>query len=207
MSVSVIAGLGNPGAEYAHTRHNLGFWLVESLAREAKATWRPEARFQADVARAEIAGRAVWLVKPQTFMNDSGMALGPFLHFHKLPADALAALYDDITLPIGRIKITVRGSAGGHNGIASLLAHVGTNFVRVKLGIGSKSHPEMDLKDHVLSRLSPDEEAELATRLPDFLSGVRLLITDGPDAAMNRLNQRSLSPKLSTKPTTSPSHG
>ena len=206
MSTSVIAGLGNPGPEHFRTRHNLGFWLVEALAREAHATWRTEPRFQAEVARADIAGHQVWLLKPLTYMNDSGLAIGPFLHFHKLAASSLAVAHDDITLPLGRIKLTVRGSAGGHNGIASLLAHVGADFTRVKLGIGGKSHAQMDLKDHVLSRLSPDDEALLAARLPDFLSGLRLLIAEGPAAAMNQLNQRTISspPKLSPPPLTKP---
>ena len=188
MSIAVIAGLGNPGAEYIRTRHNLGFWLVEALAREAGAAFRAEPRFQAEVARAEISGRAVWLLKPLTFMNDSGAAVGPFLHFHKVPASALAVVHDDITLPLGRMKITVRGSAGGHHGIASLLAHVGDGFARVKLGIGGKAHPAMDLADHVLSRLTPEEEAALAARQPDFLAALRLLMAEGPDAAMNQVN-------------------
>jgi len=189
MSIAVIAGLGNPGSEYVRTRHNLGFWLVDALARESSATFRTESRFQADVARVEISGRAVWLLKPQTFMNDSGAAVGPFLHFHKLPTSALAVAHDDITLPLGRVKITVKGSAGGHHGIEGLLAHVGgTDFARVKLGIGSKAHPEMNLADHVLSRLLPDEEALLAARLPDFLTALRLLVTEGPAAAMNKVN-------------------
>src|SRR5579862_8987099 len=108
MSIAVIAGLGNPGAEYARTRHNLGFWLVDAFAYECGATWRHEPRFQADVARAELAGRQVWLLKPHTFMNESGLAVGSFLRFHKLPSSELAAVYDDITLPLGRLKITVR---------------------------------------------------------------------------------------------------
>jgi peptidyl-tRNA hydrolase, PTH1 family len=188
MSIAVIAGLGNPGAEYIRTRHNLGFWLVEALAREAGAAFRAEPRFQAEVARADFAGRAVWLLKPLTFMNDSGAAVGPFLHFHKVPAAALAVVHDDITLPLGRLKITVRGSAGGHHGIASLLAHAGEGFSRVKLGIGGKAHPSMYLANHVLSRLTPEEEAALAVRQPDFLAALRLLIAEGPDAAMNQVN-------------------
>jgi len=189
MSIAVIAGLGNPGAEYFRTRHNLGFWLVDALAREAGAVFRTEPRFQAEVARTEMAGRAVWLLKPLTFMNDSGAAVGSFLHFHKVPTAALAVVHDDITLPLGRMKISVRGSAGGHNGIASLLAHVGgEDFARVKLGIGGKAHPAMDLADHVLSRLTPEEEAALAARQPDFLAALRLLIAEGPDTAMNQVN-------------------
>ncbi|HVU37962.1 MAG TPA: aminoacyl-tRNA hydrolase [Opitutales bacterium] len=189
MSIAVIAGLGNPGPEYARTRHNLGFWLVDALARESGAVWKSESRFQAEVARAEVAGHAVWLLKPQTFMNESGLAVGPFLRFHQLPANALAVVHDDITLPLGRLKISVRGSDGGHNGIASLLAHAGADFTRVKLGIGSKAHPEMDLADHVLSRLTPAEEAALAARLPDYLAGLRLLVAAGPDEAMNQFNR------------------
>ncbi len=189
MSITVIAGLGNPGAEYARTRHNLGFWLVDAFAHQGGATWRHEPRFQAEVARADVAGQPVWLLKPQTFMNESGLAVGPFLHFHKLPSSALAAVHDDITLPLGRLKITVRGSDGGHHGIASLLAQAGPDFARVKLGIGSKAHPEMNLADHVLSRLTPEEEAALAARLPDYLQALKLLITEGPDAAMNEFNR------------------
>ncbi len=197
MSVAVIAGLGNPGAEYHCTRHNLGFWLVEALARDAGAAWRHESRFQAEVARAEIAGQPVWLVKPLTFMNDSGLALGPFLHFHKLPDTALAAVHDDITLPLGKMKISLRGSAGGHHGIASLLAHVGPHFARVKLGIGGKVHAEMDLKDHVLGRLTPDDEALLEARRPDFLQALRTLVTRGPQEAMNLFNRSTPNPTLS----------
>jgi PTH1 family peptidyl-tRNA hydrolase len=188
MSIAVIAGLGNPGAEYARTRHNLGFWLVDALARETRAAFHPESRFQAEVARADLEGRTIWLLKPLTFMNACGESVGPFLHFHKLPSSALVVVHDDITLPLGRLKISVRGSAGGHNGITSLLQHVGDDFTRVKLGIGGKAHPEMDLADHVLSRLTPDEEAALAARQPDFLRGLRLLAKDGPAAAMNAVN-------------------
>jgi PTH1 family peptidyl-tRNA hydrolase len=199
MSIAVIAGLGNPGVEYFRTRHSLGFWLVDALAREGRAVWRTEPRFQAEVARVEMAGRSVWLLKPLTFMNESGVAVGSFLHFHKLASATLAAVHDDITLPLGRLKLTVRGSAGGHNGIASLLAHAGHDFVRVKLGIGGKSQPQMDLKDHVLGGLTADEEKVLTARLPDFLRGLHLLVAEGPHAAMNQLNQRTL-------PTTDISH-
>ncbi|MGA2052409.1 MAG: aminoacyl-tRNA hydrolase [Opitutales bacterium] len=191
MSIAVIAGLGNPGAEHYRTRHNLGFWVVDALARESGAAWRSEPRFRAEVARAEIAGRALWLLKPLTYMNESGVAVGAFLRFHKLGPPELAAVFDDITLPLGRLKVTVRGSAGGHNGVESLLAHVGHDFVRVKLGIGGKSAPQMDLKDHVLGRLTVGEEMVLTERLPEFLRGLRLLTAEGPHAAMNELNQRT----------------
>jgi PTH1 family peptidyl-tRNA hydrolase len=203
MSIAVIAGLGNPGAEHYRTRHNLGFWVVDALARESGANWRPEPRFQAEVARAEIAGRPLWLLKPLTFMNESGEAVGSFLRFHKLESQELAAAFDDITLPLGRLKVTVRGSAGGHNGVASLLAHAGSDFVRVKLGIGGKSIPQMDLKDHVLGRLTADEEAVLTERLPEFLRGLRFLAAEGPQAAMNELNQRN----FPESDTSTPSNG
>lgn len=189
MSIAVIAGLGNPGVEYLRTRHNLGFWLVDALASDCGAVWKSESRFRAEITRVTVSGYPVWLLKPQTFMNDSGLAVGPFLHFHKLPASALVAVYDDITLPLGRVKVTTRGSDGGHNGITSLLAHAGSDFARFKLGIGGKTHPEMNLADHVLSRLTPEEESALAARLPDFLSGLKLLITAGPEEAMNQLNR------------------
>ena len=188
MSIAVIAGLGNPGAQYAHTRHNLGFWLVDALARDSGAAFRNEPRFQSEATRVEIAGHATWLLKPQTFMNDSGTAVSAFLRFHKIEPKALAVVHDDITLPLGRMKISERGSDGGHNGLASLIAQLDENFVRVKLGIGAKPHPAMDLAEHVLSRLLPEEEVVFATRLPDYLAGLKLLVAEGPAAAMNKVN-------------------
>lgn len=191
MSVTLIAGLGNPGRDYAGTRHNLGFVVVDALARAEGLPWQHEARFDADVARWNVRpGVTRWLVKPQTFMNDSGRALGALLAFHKLGVDALTVVYDDLNIDFGLVKVSVRGSAGGHNGVASVLAHLGDGFVRYRLGIGADRPAGMDLADFVLSRFSTTEQSRLDQLLPSHVDGLRLLIDSGPAHAMNLLNRR-----------------
>ena len=191
MSVTLIAGLGNPGREYAATRHNLGFTVVDALAAAEKLSWKHEPRFEADVARWNVRpGVTRWLVKPQTFMNDSGRALRSLLDFHKLPVDALAVAYDDLTIEIGRIKVTESGSAGGHNGVASLIDQVGNGFARYRLGIASLRPAEMDIKDFVLGKFTEDEKIIIQQQLTRFVAGLRLLIESGSALAMNSLNRR-----------------
>lgn len=191
MSVSLIAGLGNPGREYAGTRHNLGFAVVDALAAAEGLSWKHEPRFEADVARWNVRpGVTRWLAKPQTYMNDSGRALRRLLDFHKLPVEALAVAYDDLTIDLGLVKVTVRGSAGGHNGIASLLEHVGSGFVRYRLGIGAPRPAGMDLADFVLGKFSPSEQTIIDQNLNTFVDGLRLLLDSGHSRAMNTLNRR-----------------
>ena len=192
MSVTLLAGLGNPGAKYAGTRHNLGFVVVDALAAAEGLSWKHEARFEADVARWNVRpGETRWLIKPQTFMNDSGSALRKLLDFHKLPVESLAVAYDEINIELGRVKLSVDGSAGGHNGIASLLQHAGSGFLRYRLGIGSTSRPAgMDLADYVLGKFSLSEQTIIDQNLKAFVEGARLLFTSSPADAMNRLNRR-----------------
>lgn len=191
MSVSLIAGLGNPGREYAGTRHNLGFTVVDALAAAEGLSWKHEPRFEADVARWNVRpGVTRWLAKPQTYMNDSGRALRRLLDFHKLPVEALAVAYDDLTIDLGLVKVTVRGSAGGHNGIASLLEHTGGGFVRYRLGIGAPRPAGMDLADFVLGKFSPSEQTIIDQNLNTFVDGLRLLLDSGYSRAMNTLNRR-----------------
>ncbi len=193
MPVTLLAGLGNPGAKYAGSRHNLGFVVVDALAAAEGLSWKHEARFEADVARWNVRpGETRWLVKPMTYMNDSGRALRRLLDFHKLPVDALAVAYDEMNIELGRVKLSVDGSAGGHNGIASLLEHVGPGFVRYRLGIGSETRPPgMDLADYVLGKFSLSEQTIIDQNLKAFTEGARLLFTSSPAEAMNRLNRRT----------------
>src|SRR5215217_3354397 len=122
MFLSLVAGLGNPGRDYEHTRHNLGWVVLDSLARKHKLSWKPDRQFDAELARWDLGdGRTRWLMKPLTFMNNSGKSIGAVLRYHKLEPSALAVVYDDLTIDLGLIKVSVGGSAGGHNGIASLL--------------------------------------------------------------------------------------
>lgn len=191
MSISLVAGLGNPGREYASTRHNLGWIVLDALAAKLGLAWKPQPQFQAEVTRWNRPGHgACWLVKPLTFMNDSGAAVGALARFHKLPIESVLVLYDDLNIDLGLVKISVTGSAGGHNGIASVLEHLGDGFVRYRLGIGPKEPPQMDLKDFVLGKFTPDQQSLVTQNLPSYLSGLDLLLSRGVDAAMNQLNRR-----------------
>jgi PTH1 family peptidyl-tRNA hydrolase len=124
-------------------------------------------------------------------MNDSGRAVRMLADFYKVPPDGVAVVYDDLTIELGRIKTTVRGSAGGHNGVASLLEHLAGGFIRYRIGIGPKHPPEMDLKDFVLGKFTPDEQTIFDQQLSNYIDGLDLLIEQGPDQAMNQLNRRT----------------
>ena len=190
MPIAVIAGLGNPGSKYRNTRHNIGYDLVDQLATKYDATWKHEARFEAEVAVIQYEERKLMLLKPQTFMNASGRSLGTVLRYRKLPAESMLVIYDDLTLDLGRIKLSVNGSAGGHNGIADILTQVGTGFTRFRVGIGAKPHKEMDLADYVLSKFSEDELSILADRSPIFLDQIHLILNEGIESSMKTINQR-----------------
>ena len=191
MSVTLIAGLGNPGREYDGTRHNLGFTVVAALAAAEGLKWKKESRFEAETARWEVRpGVTRLLVKPQTFMNDSGRALRALLDFHKAPVGDLIVAYDDLTIDTGLVKVSVRGSAGGHNGVASLLEHLGDGFVRFRLGINGPRPAAMDIKDYVLGKFSTEQTNLIDQKLTTFVDGLRLLIDRGYADAMNLLNRR-----------------
>lgn len=192
MSISLVAALGNPGREYEDTRHNLGWVVVDAFVRQLGLEWKKQASFEAQVARWDRLGRASCLfVKPLTFMNESGRAVGALARYHKIGPDAVAAVYDDANIDLGLVKVTTTGSAGGHNGVASLLEHLGTGFARYRLGIGPKTPPPMDLKDFVLGKFTPAQQSLIQQSLPQFLNGLSLLLTDGPERAMNLLNRRA----------------
>lgn len=193
MSNLLVAGLGNPGREYAGTRHNLGWWVIDALASREQLTWKRETRFQADVARWDgLAGRTCWFLKPTTFMNESGRSLRAFADFHRVAVESVIVVYDDVGIDLGLVKVSVTGSPGGHNGIASVLEHLGTGFVRYRLGIGPRQPPTQDLKDFVLARFTPGEQQSLEQNLESlYLHGLRLLLEKGADAAMNSLNRRN----------------
>jgi PTH1 family peptidyl-tRNA hydrolase len=191
MSVTLIAGLGNPGREYAGTRHNLGFTVVEALAAAEGLKWKTESRFEAATARWDVRpGVTRLLVKPATFMNDSGRALRGLLDFHQAAVSDLIVAYDDLTIDTGSVKVSVTGSAGGHNGVASLLEHLGSGFVRYRLGINEPRPAGMDLKDFVLGKFSKEQTKLIDQKLTSFVDGLRLLINRGPAEAMNTLNRR-----------------
>jgi PTH1 family peptidyl-tRNA hydrolase len=191
MSISLVAGLGNPGRDYDNTRHNVGFVVVEALARQLGLAWQKQRSFEAEVARWDPEpGRTVLFAKPLTFMNESGRAVQAMTGFYKIPATAVTAVYDDLTINLGLVKVSVSGSAGGHNGVASLLERLGNGFVRYRIGIGPKDPPQMDIKDFVLGKFTPSQHLLLDQNLERYVSGLRLVLDHGADRAMNHLNRR-----------------
>jgi PTH1 family peptidyl-tRNA hydrolase len=191
MSISLVAGLGNPGREYELSRHNLGWVAVEAYASKHGLAWRSAPDFEAMTARRDLGpGRALWLMKPQTYMNESGRAVAALARYHRIPPEDVAAVYDDLTIDLGLVKVSVSGSDGGHNGVASLLEHLGTGFARYRLGIGPKQPPEMDLKDFVLARFTEEQLTLIQQKKTTYVQGLELLLASGPDRAMNQLNRR-----------------
>ncbi|MDR2675879.1 MAG: aminoacyl-tRNA hydrolase [Opitutaceae bacterium] len=193
MSITLVAGLGNPGREYRDTRHNLGCAVVDALAREHGLAWKMQTAFQSETARWESAPgpNPVLLAKPLTYMNDSGRALQALASFHKLPVASVIVIYDDLNIDLGLVKVSLTGGAGGHNGIASVLRHLGDGFIRYRLGTGPRHPAHMDLKDFVLGKFTTDQQITIARALTHYLHGLRLLLEHGAARAMNTLNRRN----------------
>lgn len=184
----MIVGLGNPGDKYKTTRHNIGFlsmyYLSKKIGKEINTS-----KFDALIGEAEIGGKRTLLVLPQTFMNNSGISVGKAASFYKIPPENVTVVFDDISLDVGKIRIRKKGSDGGHNGIKSIVAHLGSNaFPRVKIGVGAKPYPEMDLADWVLSNFGNDEMKTLEKRFDDVCEAVRLINSGEIDKAMNSFN-------------------
>lgn len=191
MSISLVAGLGNPGREYQDTRHNLGWMVIDAWARVKRLSWEYVSRFEAEVAKWNRPdGSICYLIKPLTYMNDSGRALAALARFHKLVPESVVVIYDEYAIELGRLKITTSGSAGGHNGVDSILRHLGDGFVRFRLGIGPKHPRQMDIKDFVLGKFTSAQQTLIAQSLPNFITGLDLLLDQGVERAMNTLNRR-----------------
>jgi PTH1 family peptidyl-tRNA hydrolase len=190
----LIVGLGNPGAEYEHTRHNLGFMLIDKLAADADApVKRSECRSLAGNARIE--GQRVVLAKPQTYMNLSGEAVSCLIAKSELNADSLIVISDDLALPFGTIRLRERGSAGGHNGLRSIISALNTDeFIRLRIGI-QPPYPLSDTKKFVLSDFSREEKSELEQVLDRAAEALRAAIRDGIAKAMSLHNERMVNGK------------
>ena len=185
--MKVIAGLGNPTTKYEGTRHNMGFSAIYQIADRYNIKMNI-LNHKALIGTGIIAGEKVMLVMPQTFMNLSGESIGEILRYYKLTPEDLIVLYDDIDLDIGKLRIRAKGSAGGHNGIKNIIAHIGTTeFDRVRIGVGHK--PEgRDLADYVLSRFSSEELPVVRDSVSKAADAIEVIITTGIDAAMNKFN-------------------
>jgi peptidyl-tRNA hydrolase, PTH1 family len=183
-SLHLIVGLGNPGAEYAKTRHNAGFLLVETLAARWQAAWKNERKFNARLARAEHRGRRVLLCQPQTFMNASGEAVGALVNFYRLPRTRVLVGVDDADLPLGEIRLRAGGSSGGHHGLESIEPHLGSReFARLRLGIGRRDGAR-EITDYVLSRFDRAEAALMEKVLDRAACQAECWLSDGIQKAM-----------------------
>ena len=184
----LIVGLGNPGKDYAHTRHNVGFRALDLLADKLGCKV-DKGKFQGLYGQAVYGGRKLFLLKPQTYMNLSGRSVLQLSAYFNIPPQRIIVLFDDISLEPGRLRIRPDGSAGGHNGIKSIIAELGSqDFPRVKIGVGAKAHPEQDLADHVLSTFSSLEEKALAVSLKNAADATLAIIDHGVPEAANRFN-------------------
>ncbi len=185
----VVIGLGNPGDKYEKTRHNAGFRTIDILEKELKpATWK--SKFQSLVADAEYKGKKLLLVKPQTFMNNSGSAVLEIVRFYKIPAENLIVISDDVSMDAGRLRIRASGSHGGHNGLKDIVELLGTDAIaRVKIGMGQKPHPDYNLADWVLDKPSAEDEQKISEAEKLASKAVLIAVTEGINTAMNKCNR------------------
>lgn len=184
----LIVGLGNPGGKYEITRHNAGF-LCADLFAESMNTEIKRLKYHALTAEVNIDGHRCLLMKPQTFMNNSGEAVGEAAKFYKIPAEKVIVMFDDISLPIGKLRVRRKGSAGGHNGIKSIISHLGSEiFPRVKIGVGAKPHPDYDLADWVLANFKKEDFPALKEAMVNAGEAVKLIVNGNTDKAMNLYN-------------------
>jgi peptidyl-tRNA hydrolase, PTH1 family len=188
----IIAGLGNPGEKYINTRHNIGFMVVDELARKYNCALSVE-KWEAFSARVSLFGQKVCLVKPLTYMNVSGRAVARFVDFYKTSSQRLLVVHDDLDMKLGRIKLISGGGPGGHNGIRSLIQHLGDNdFFRLKIGIGrpgqDSGHPDIPVEHYVLTQFSADDRAVISSRMDSLIQGIEYFLQDNVSKAMNLLN-------------------
>lgn len=187
--LKLIVGLGNPGAEYARTRHNAGFWLVDELARRHGGNFRNESRHQGEIARVKIGGREIWLLKPTTFMNRSGGSVQSLSGFFKIAPGEILVAHDEIDLPVAALRLKEGGGHGGHNGLRDIIATLGDAFWRLRIGVG---HPgsKPEVVDYVLRRAPAEEDALLQQAVIAGADIIPVVIEQGAQKAMNRLHTK-----------------
>ena len=184
----LIVGLGNPGEKYENTRHNVGFQVLDELAERQHAPIQ-KLKFKALTNLLTISGEKVLVMKPVTYMNLSGEAVRPAADFYKIPPDHVLVISDDTALAVGRLRIRKGGSAGGHNGLKSIIQHLGTDqFPRLRVGVGEKPHPDYDMADWVLGKFQGEDRKAIDAAVKRAADAVECLIGEGPDRAMNKFN-------------------
>ncbi len=188
-SLYLIVGLGNPGLEYARTRHNIGFMAVERFAQKHRASWNLEKRFESRLAKVEVAGKKVLLCEPQTFMNVSGRAVGAVVDFFRLPLDRVLVVVDDADLPFGALRLRPDGSSGGHHGLESIEARFGSRgYARLRMGIGRQRTEVREITGHVLGKFGSAESGTLDMMLDRATAQAECWLASGVLKAMNEFN-------------------
>ena len=189
----LVVFLGNPGLRYEGTRHNAGFMAADAFARKHNVSINRSC-FRALTATCPLGSETVLLMKPQTYMNLSGEAVGQAARFYKIPADHVLVVSDDISLPVGAMRIRTKGSAGGHNGLKNIISVLGTEeFPRIRLGVGAPPHPDYEMMDWVLSVFRNQDAVDMADAAGRAADAVECYITKGPEKAMNLYNQKVIS--------------
>lgn len=189
-NLTIIAGLGNPGKQYENTKHNVGFMVIDKLADDYNIKM-DTFKHKAFIGNGSIKNKKVMLVKPQTYMNLSGESIKEIVKFYKVPIENIIIIYDDTSIPLSTTRIREKGSAGGHNGIKSIINHLNTDiFTRIKVGIGEKPNG-WDLADYVLCKFSKDEQPLILSGIERAAMAAELIITEGINNAMNKTNQRA----------------
>lgn len=187
----IIAGLGNPGREYNMTRHNIGFHTIDYIADTRKVKLN-KLKFKAVYGECEIGGEKVYLVKPQTYMNLSGESIGEMARFYKIPPENIIVINDDISLETGRIRVRQKGSAGGHNGLKSIIYQLQSDqFPRIKMGVGTPKHEDYDLADYVLGRFTKEEIPVMEDAIIKADKAAEEIIKRGVESAMNKFNGKN----------------
>lgn len=188
--VTVIAGLGNPGTEYTATRHNAGFWFLDAVLAHAGAARKFESRFRAGVARGQIAGRPVWCLRPETWMNHSGEAVAAFLAYYRIAPEQLLVAHDELDLPPGTVRLKRGGGAGGHNGLTDIIERLGSrDFARLRIGIG---HPgsARQVSGYVLRRAPASEQQLIEAAIADACAQIEDIVLGHHERVMNVLHAR-----------------
>lgn len=188
-SLYLIVGLGNPGSRYANTRHNAGFLLVEALAAKLGASWTENSTMQSRLALARIGETKIWLCQPQTFMNESGVAVRAVRDYYRVPLEQMLVVVDDADLPLGEIRLRGSGGTGGHHGLESIEKHLGSRqYARQRVGIGRIDQAAREISGHVLGQFGPDERALLAQVLDRSMAQIDCWFHRGLGVAMSQFN-------------------
>jgi len=190
IDLKVIVGLGNPGSKYTETRHNAGFWFIEEVARKYAATFRTDKKFHGEVAKVSIEGKDIWLLKPDTFMNRSGLAVQSLLSFYRLTAEQLLVAHDEIDLPPGTARLKTGGGHGGHNGLRDIISQLGSkDFHRLRIGVGHPGNKDQ-VVDYVLHSASRDDRILIDRDIDDAVAVLPELASGALEQAMHKLHSR-----------------